>query len=128
MKKHKKDNPPTLEAYRMMVKRLQAPIILPKGMTTREDIILHAALGMADEAGEIISIVKSHLYYGKPYSGKHILEELGDLFHFMMYLMLEYSWTLDDVMSANTRKLAKRYPDGFNVEDAIKRMDKSNQD
>lgn len=109
--------------YRAMVKRLQAPILL-LNLPQTEDIVLHAILGIGDESGELISIVKRHLVYGEVYSGEHIKEELGDLFHYMMYFMIEYDWTLEDIMRANTEKLTKRYPDGFNTEDALKRRDK----
>lgn len=118
----------TLKEYRAMVKRLQAPILLVMP-SQREDIILHAVLGIGDEAGELTSIVKRHLVYGEAYSGEHILEEMGDLFHYMTYLMLEYSWTLEDVMRANTEKLVTgkdpRYPKGFTTEAALERADKN---
>lgn len=116
-----------VDEYRAMVERLQAPL-LHLNLPQREDIVLHAILGINDESGELTSIVKRHLVYGEAYSGVHILEELGDLFHYMMYLMIEFNWSLDDIMRANTLKLEKRYPDGFNTEDALKRMDKEGKD
>lgn len=115
----------TEEAYRAFVRSLQAPLV--RGLvpvTNEEDVVLHGLLGLAGEIGELIEEVIHHLWYGKEYNKAHILEELGDVLHFMTYLMIEHKWTLQDVMDGNVAKLEKRYPDGFNTEDAIKRMDK----
>ena len=42
---------------------------------------------------------------------------VGDLVH----LIEEYGFTLDEVLTANVAKLARRYPDGFSVEASINR-------
>lgn len=83
---------------------------------------VHAVLGMAGETGEIVDHIKKvFVYKGFAFDRVHVVEELGDLFHYMTRLMNIHGITLDEVRDANVRKLRARYPDGYSHERAINR-------
>ncbi len=84
----------------------------------------HGVIGMAAEAGELLDIHKSQIDYGKPVDKEHVLEEMGDLFHYMTYIMKLYGWTVEDLITHNVNKLNKRYPNGYSDQDALARKDK----
>jgi len=48
-----------------------------------KDRILHGAIGMMTEAGEILDIFKKHIFYGKPVDVVHLKEEIGDFFWYL---------------------------------------------
>lgn len=48
-----------------------------------QDRILHGAIGMMTEAGEILDIFKKHIFYGKPVDVAHLKEEIGDFFWYL---------------------------------------------
>jgi NTP pyrophosphatase (non-canonical NTP hydrolase) len=87
-------------------------------------VLIHGVLGIAGESGELVDIVKKHLVYHGELDVEHLKEELGDLLHYMTYLLIKYNWSLSDLMSANIKKLRKRYPNGYSDEDALARRDK----
>lgn len=84
--------------------------------------MVHMAMGIGGESGEVVDVVKKHVAYGKPLDRAHLIEELGDLLFYMNGLiwMLDSSW--DEVMGTNIRKLEARYPKGaFDASNAINR-------
>jgi len=46
---------------------------------TRDERLLHAAMGMVTESGELIDAIKKHLFYGKPVDKVNMKEEIGDV-------------------------------------------------
>lgn len=88
---------------------------------------MHAALGVAGEAGELADAIKKHVVYGKPLDRANIVEELGDLRFYMQQIMNMHSITEEEVLQGNATKLNKRYPSGgYSNESAIARADKNN--
>jgi NTP pyrophosphatase (non-canonical NTP hydrolase) len=85
---------------------------------------LHAAFGIAGEAGEIVDAIKKPWLYGKPVDVENVKEELGDLCWYMNLLLCATGLTWDDVMQHNHDKLEKRYPSGFSEKAAQDRADK----
>lgn len=92
---------------------------------------VHAALGLAGEAGEVVDPIKKIWAYeqtGEKYRenvGK-ILEELGDLRFYYTALLNALDVTDDEIISYNVCKLNKRYTKGtFSTEDATNRNDKT---
>lgn len=59
------------------------------------DRLRNATLGIAGEAGEIVEVVKKHLYHGKSHEETRVkLEgELGDLFYYAVIYMYERGWS-----------------------------------
>lgn len=89
---------------------------------SRERPLLHAALGLADETGEIIGPIKKHLFYGKNLDMNNLKEEAGDLAWFLNLLIHAIGSSWDEVLGMNITKLEKRYPHmRFNADHAIHR-------
>lgn len=95
------------------------------GMNEQAEAILHAAIGVAGEAGELLDAVKKVWAYGKPLDLPNAIEELGDLEFYMEALRQHIGVTREEVLQANQEKLAKRYPNGvYSDLPAQSRLDK----
>ena len=86
--------------------------------------LLHSVIGIASEAGELLDILKKQFVYNIPADREHVVEELGDVLHYMMYLLIRFDCTIEELMLSNVAKLRQRYPDGFSNKDALERKDK----
>lgn len=93
-----------------------------------KDSLVHGALGVTSEAGELATAVKAHVIYGKPLDYANVKEELGDLMWFAQYMASMMGWTMEEVACENIAKLQKRYPDKYSDEAAIARADKGWRD
>lgn len=88
----------------------------------RLDNIMHAAMGIAGEAGEVIDITKKVYAYGKPLLENDLVEEAGDLVWYLNLLFACLGVTWEEVFDLNIKKLEARYPDlRFNADHAINR-------
>jgi NTP pyrophosphatase (non-canonical NTP hydrolase) len=105
--------------YERMVQRL---FVKPDDKTGR---LVHAAMGISGEAGELVDAVKKHWVYGKPLDTENVLEECGDVLFYLVAMLNECGFSLMDAMEHNEAKLAKRYPDGWSEQAAIERKDKA---
>lgn len=72
--------------------------------------LLHAALGLTGEAGELADAVKKHVIYGRDLDEKNIKEELGDLMWYIAILCDVLDINIEGVMESNIAKLKTRYP------------------
>ena len=75
--------------------------------------IANFALGLAGEAGEVIELLKKHLYHNKPLALGELKKELGDVQWYLSGIAYLFGMSLEDVAAANIEKLEKRYPNGF---------------
>ena len=82
---------------------------------------LHAVIGIAGEAGELLDQVKRVFVYHTQFDTTHLVEEMGDLFHYLTMLMNIHGFNLDEIREANVRKLHVRYPGGYSHERAVNR-------
>lgn len=93
------------------------------------DGLLHGAVGMSGESGEVLDIVKKSWVYDRDLPIDKIMEELGDTLHYMFMVLIKLEeitgvkFTLADLIRNNMVKLNKRYPDGFSKAAAIARAD-----
>ena len=88
----------------------------------RLDNIMHAAMGIAGEAGEVIDIVKKVYAYGKPLLTNDLVEEAGDLVWYLNLLFKCLDTTWEEVFDLNIKKLEARYPAlRFDADKAINR-------
>lgn len=94
----------------------------------RRDMLTHAVMGIAGEAGELVDAIKKHVIYNKPLDLANVLEELGDLRFYMEALMNQLDITDQNVLQHNANKLATRYK-GLTYSDtaAIVRADKQGE-
>lgn len=95
----------------------------PDWRARRDDGIIHAALGLAAEAGEIAGIVQKWQGQGHDLDSAALVDELGDVLWFAAKLARMLDVPLSRVMLANVDKLAARYPGGFDADRSINRAD-----
>lgn len=96
-----------------------------KVMSTHPDSMMHAAVGVAGEAGELADAIKKVWVYGKTLDRVNVVEELGDLRFYMQALQLLLGITDAEVIGHNAAKLEARYPDGHYTDAAAQaRADK----
>jgi len=108
--------------YKQMVTNLFST----SGMHNEHDDVMHAAIGISGEAGEILDAIKKAWAYGKPINMDNVVEELGDLEFYMEALRQRLGIDREFILMQNTSKLMKRYPNGvFSAADAIARADKN---
>lgn len=86
--------------------------------------VLHAAMGISGEAGELMDAVKKHILYNKPLDVTNVKEEVGDLLWYMSLMLDEVGSSFEEVMKMNHDKLEKRFPGGFTEKLAQQRLDK----
>jgi NTP pyrophosphatase (non-canonical NTP hydrolase) len=77
------------------------------------DQLLDAAAGLAEEAGEVLGIVRKHRMQARPLDGERLREELGDALWCLTIAAQSAGLTLDEVAAANVEKLKARYPEGL---------------
>jgi len=87
--------------------------------------MLHAALGVGSDAGELVDAVKKHLIYGKPLDYENVIEEIGDVMWFLALMCQATGTSLEEVARENIKKLSKRYPEKYSDELAVLRLDKN---
>lgn len=97
---------------------------LAKDMGSMQADLMHMAVGVSGEAGELIDAVKKYWVYGKELDRGNIIEELGDIEFYMAGIRLLLGIPRHDVLLANRAKLAQRYGDSYSDEAAIARRDK----
>ena len=82
----------------------------------------HALHGMVGEIGELHSLYQK-IYQGHQFDDNHAKKELGDLLWFIAEYCTAKGWTLEEVMELNIVKLKERYPDGFDVDHSLHRVE-----
>jgi NTP pyrophosphatase (non-canonical NTP hydrolase) len=102
-----------------------------KGLAIRtanleKDPLIHGAMGMAGESGEVVDIIKKHIFYGKTLDRTKVLEEIGDAAWYMNLLIASLGSSWGEVFRMNIDKLSARYPDlKFDADRAINRDDEA---
>ncbi len=98
--------------FQPIMERLQQPELIR---------ILHAAMGVSTEAGELLDAVKKHVYYGKPLDRTNLFEEMGDMFWYLAILADCLGVDFEKAMEKNIEKLQIRYGSKFSEARAQKR-------
>ena len=78
-------------------------------MSASQAHILHMAIGISGEAGELLDAVKKFVIYQKPLDKDNVIEELGDLEFYMEGIRDFLKVSREAVLDANYDKLSKRY-------------------
>lgn len=71
--------------------------------------LLHMAVGVAGEGGELLDAIKKVAIYQREIDVENVIEELGDLCFYMQGIMNAFGLTWVQVLDHNQQKLAKRY-------------------
>ncbi len=87
--------------------------------------LIHMAIGISGEAGELLDAIKRVAIYQKPIDLANVVEELGDLEFYMEGLRSKLGITREDTLRANVAKLSIRYGNQYSNQAAIERADKS---
>lgn len=94
-----------IQTYSKLAMRTVSP--MPTAMLD----IVHAAMGISGEAGEVLDSVKKTMAYGKNLDRDHVVEEIGDCLFYMNMMVKFLDTTWDEVLDRNIRKLEARYPE-----------------
>jgi NTP pyrophosphatase (non-canonical NTP hydrolase) len=78
-----------------------------------DERLVDAAAGLAEEAGEVLGLVRKRTFQRREVGADHLIEELGDVLWCLATTADTLGFSLDEVADANLRKLARRHPDGF---------------
>jgi NTP pyrophosphatase (non-canonical NTP hydrolase) len=81
------------------------------------------ALGLAGEAGEVIDLIKKHVFQGHTIDQEQLGDELGDVLWYFMLICHTAGCSLEEVMTRNVEKLHRRYPQGFEANRSVYRQE-----
>jgi NTP pyrophosphatase (non-canonical NTP hydrolase) len=99
---------------------------VPRDGITDHGPLLHAAVGISGESGELLDCIKKAWAYGQPLNRENLYEELGDIAFYWLAACMEGGVHPQKVIDQMVTKLQKRYPAGeFNAADAAERKDKA---
>ena len=107
--------PMTMEEYEQLAARTLNPSL------TRDQRLLDASAGLAEEAGEVLGLVRKHLFMGHALDATRMTIELGDALWCLTTVAGAMGISLEDVAAANIAKLRKRYPDGYSDAKSVER-------
>jgi NTP pyrophosphatase (non-canonical NTP hydrolase) len=99
--------PMTLEEYEQLASRTLNPSL------GRDQRLLDATAGLAEEAGEALGLVRKHLFMRHELDVQKLTIELGDALWCLTAAAGAIGVSLEQVASANIAKLRKRYPEGY---------------
>ena len=88
----------------------------------RKDVLINSVMGLCGESGEAIDIVKKWLAQGHALDKEHLAKELGDIAWYLAEAATALELPLDQILQANLDKLKKRYPDGFDSQRSLARL------
>lgn len=84
--------------------------------------LIHAIIGKATEAGELLeALMKSLADNGQKFDGVNFIEEVGDGFWYDAIGLEAVGSTFADAADRNNRKLRARFPNKFTESDAVHR-------
>ena len=89
---------------------------------TKKDVLINSVMGLCGESGEAIDIVKKWMAQGHELDKEHLTKELGDIAWYLAEAATALEIPLDDILQANIDKLKKRYPDGFDAQKSLVRL------
>lgn len=124
-------NPHDLAAeFSAMVGVLAKPgAVIVEQLTPAKAHLLHMALGVSSDSGELLDAVKKHAVHNKALDITNVIEELGDIEFFLEGLRSALGITRERVLTANMEKLLTgknaRYASGaYSDAEAAARSDK----
>ena len=85
--------------------------------------LMHAALGIAGEGGEVVDLIKKSVINGKPLNRNEVMKELGDLEFYLALLRDALDIDREVVLQMNIEKLRERYAGGYSDQASADRVD-----
>ena len=77
------------------------------------DRLLDASAGLAEEAAEVLGLVRKQVFQQREVESARMVEELGDVLWCLAVTADALGISLSKVAEANQVKLARRHPGGF---------------
>jgi NTP pyrophosphatase (non-canonical NTP hydrolase) len=99
--------PMTMEEYEQLASRTLNQSL------GRDQRLLDATAGLAEEAGEALGLVRKHVFMHHELDTQRLTTELGDALWCLTAAAGAIGVSLEQVASANIAKLRKRYPTGY---------------
>ena len=90
---------------------------------SKKEILINSVMGLCGESGEAIDIVKKWLAQGHELDKERLAKELGDIDWYLAEAATVLEIPLEEILIANIEKLKKRYPEGFDVQRSIVRLE-----
>ena len=100
----------TFDEFQISASRTVNPALGP------DERLLDAAAGLAEEAGEVLGLVRKRVFQACAIDAERLTEELGDVLWCLATTADTLGLSLEEVAAANVRKLARRHPDGFRAD------------
>ena len=97
----------TLDEYQLAASRTINPALDERAR------LVDAAAGLSEEAGEVLGLVRKHVYMNHALDRDRLTKELGDALWCLAGVAGALGVTLEDVAQSNLAKLRARYPDGY---------------
>lgn len=94
-----------LDSYQQAAKRTVNPALAP------DERLLDAAAGLAEEAGEVLGLVRKRVFQQREAPRERLVEELGDALWCLAIAADSLGVSLGEVAEANVRKLELRHPE-----------------
>ena len=111
----------TADEYQSLCERTESSYSVLHNLDGDRDRLMHGAIGVATEAGELLDAIKKHVWYGKPLDWTNIAEECGDLCWYIALICNAGDFSMAEIMERNIAKLRVRYPEKFTEEAALHR-------
>ena len=100
--------------------------IIRSELTSKDCEMLHMAIGISGEAGELLDAIKKAVIYRKELDVANVREELGDLLFYIQGMANLIGSTLPELITANMDKLRLRYAaNHYSDLQAVSRADKA---
>jgi NTP pyrophosphatase (non-canonical NTP hydrolase) len=93
----------------------------PIKLSEKEIRVLHSAIGITTESGELLEAIKKVIVEDKELDVVNVAEEFSDCEWYLAILSDAIEVSHETVMEKNIAKLKARYPDKFTEEKAINR-------
>lgn len=90
---------------------------------TYNESLTNYALGLTGEAGEVADLIKKSVFHGHNVPMDELIKELGDVLWYIASLASTIDVSLEDIANKNTDKLKTRYPEGFDQNKSINRVE-----
>lgn len=96
--------------YSEMVAALAKPgEKIAEELTANDAHLIHMAIGISGEAGELLDAIKKRAIYRKELDRQNAIEELGDIEFYLEGIRQGLGLTREECVEANIAKLSKRY-------------------
>ena len=101
----------SLDEFQRAALRTTNPALTP------DERLLDAAARLAEEAGEVLGLVRKRVFQQRDAGTERFVEELGDVLWCLAVTADTLGVSLGDVAAANRRKLDQRHPNGFQTDE-----------